>query len=319
MARILDCAAVAAAVAEDCRARAQALRAAGIVPKLAILRVGEKSADISYEKGAVKAMEACGVDVEIFTLPAEVSQAEYIRTLRAICADGGIHGVLPFRPLDGIDETAAITNVVPAEMDCDGAAEENLGKLLLGNDAGLFPCTAEAIVAVLDHYADEIRALMREKYAEYTPSADVCSGLNVCILNRSNTIGKPLSMLLVNRGATVSVLHTRTLGSVRDDYIRRADVVVVATPVKNTLTGDMLGDRAIVIDAGVIREKLFDENGVPVMSEKTGKQKIRVYGSSSADVAERAAWITPVPGIGSITSAMLVRNAVKACRIRSGI
>ena len=322
MAQILDCKAVAQAIKDDCRIQADALRAKGIVPKLAILRVGEKGPDLSYEKGATKAMEEANIDVEVFVLPADVSQEDYIKKIREINADPAINGILAFRPLDNIDETVAISMNLSAVKDCDSTTTENMGKVVLNDPTGLTPCTAEAIMAVIDYYSDEIKAQTRKKYAPLALAKpgeedDVCCGLDVCVINNSNLIGKPLSMLLTNRFATVSIVHHLTHAEVKNDYIKRADVVVVAVPFKNTLTADMISEGAIVIDAAVIREKAFDENGNPIINEKTGKQKTITLGSCAADVEEKASWKTPVPGVGSITSAILVRNVIKACKVQN--
>lgn len=324
MAQLFDCKAVALAVQEDCRAQSDALRAKGIIPKLGILRVGEKAPDISYEKGAVKVMEAANIEVEVFALPADVSQEDYVRTLRRLNADQTIHGILCLRPLDHMDETAVFDGNLSALKDCDAVTTENMGKVIVNDPTGLYPCTAEAIVAVIDYYAAEIRAHTRERHglsaaAEPGRTDDVCCGLDVCVINRSNTIGKPLTMMLLNRSATVSVVHRKTHAEIKNDYIRRADVVVVAVPARNALTADMISEGTIVIDAGIIREKLFDENGQPMISEKTGKQRIKTYGSAAADVEAKAAWITPVPGVGGITSAILARNVIKACKAQNGL
>ncbi len=321
MAQVLNCKDVAQAIKDDCRAQADELRARGIIPKLGILRVGEKGPDLSYEKGATKAMEEAHVDVEVFALPADVSQEEYIRKLREINADPSIGGILCFRPLDNIDENEAIAKNLSAEKDCDSTTTENMGKVVLNDPTGLNPCTAEAIMAVIDYYAEEIKAQVRKKYAPLALAKpgqedDVCCGLDVCIINNSSVIGKPLSMMLTNRFATVSIVHHLTHAETKDEYIKRADVVVVATPFRNTLTGDQISEGAVVIDAAVIREKAFDADGNPVINEKTGKQKIVTYGSSADDVEPKASWMTPVPGVGAITSAILVRNVIKACKVQ---
>lgn len=322
MAQVLDCKAVAQAIKDDCRAQADALRAKGIVPKLGILRVGEKGADLSYEKGATKAMEESHVDVEVFALPADVSQEEYIKTLQRINADPSIHGILCFRPLENIDETVAISMNLSTVKDCDSTTTENMGKVVINDPTGLNPCTPEAIMAVIDHYADVIKAETRKKYAPLAQAKpgqedDVCCGLDVCVINNSNIIGKPLSMMLTNRYATVSIVHHLTHAEVKKDYIKRADVVIIATPFKDCLFADDIAEGAIVIDAGVIREKAFDENGQPIMNEKTGKQKINTFGSCAADVEAKASWKTPVPGVGGITSSILVRNVIKACKVQN--
>lgn len=309
---------------DNCKAEADALKAKGITPKLGIVRVGEKGPDLSYEKGATKTMNEAGIDVEVFALPADISQEDYIKKFREINADPSIHGILAFRPLDNIDENVAIGENIDVLKDVDASTSANMGKLVINDPTGLNPCTAEAIMAVIDYYADEIKAQTRKKYAPLELAKpgqedDVCCGLDVCIINNSNVIGKPLSMLLTNRFATVSIVHHLTHAEIKNDYIKRADVVVTATPFKNTLTADMISEGAIVIDASVIREKAVDADGNPIINEKTGKQKINTIGSSAADVEEKASWKTPVPGVGSITSAILCKNLIKACKIQNGI
>ncbi len=324
MANVLDCKAVAQSIKDDCKAQADALRAKGIIPKLGIVRVGEKGPDLSYEKGATKTMAEAGIEVEVFAMPADVSQEDYIAKFREINADPAIHGILAFRPLDNIDETVAISENLSAVKDCDASTTENMGKVVINDPTGLYPCTAAAIMEVIDYYADEIKAHTRKNYkplelAKPGQEDDVCCGLDVCIINNSNVIGKPLSMMLTNRFATVSIVHHLTHAEVKNDYIHRADVVVAATPFKDSVTADMIGEDAIVIDAAVVREKAFDENGEPIINEKTGRQKINTFGCCSADVEEKAAWKTPVPGIGAITSALLAKNLIKACKVQNGL
>ena len=324
MAQVLDCKAVAQAIKDDCKVQSDALRAKGFTPKLGILRVGEKGPDLSYEKGATKAMQEANVEVEVFALPADVSQDEYIATLRKMNADPTIHGILCFRPLDNIDETVAITQNLSTVKDCDSTTTENMGKVVLNDPTGLNPCTPEAIMAIIDYYGEEIKAQTRKKYAPLALAKpgqedDVCCGLDVCIINNSSVIGKPLSMMLTNRFATVSIVHHLTHAEVKNDYIKRADLVVVAVPFKDSLTADMIAEDAVVIDAAVIREKAFDENGQPIMNEKTGKQKVNTIGSCAADVEAKASWKTPVPGVGSITSSILARNVIKACKVQNGL
>lgn len=324
MAQVLDCKLVAQSIKDDCKAQADALRAQGITPKLGIVRVGEKGPDLSYEKGATKTMEEAGIEVEVFAMPADVSQDDYIAKFREINADPAIHGILAFRPLDNIDETVAISENLSAVKDCDSSTTENMGKVVINDPTGLYPCTAAAIMEVIDYYAEEIKAHVRPKYAPLAlakpeQAEDVCCGLDVCVINNSNVIGKPLSMMLTNRFATVSIVHHLTHPEVKNDYIKRADVVVCATPFKDSVTADMIPENAIVIDAAVVREKAFDENGEPIMNEKTGRQKINTFGCCAADVEEKAAWKTPVPGIGAITSALLAKNLIKACKVQNGI
>ena len=323
-AKVLDCKLVAQSIKDECKAAADELKAKGITPKLGIVRVGEKGPDLSYEKGATKTMNEAGIEVEVFAMPADVSQEDYIEKFREINADPSIHGILAFRPLDNIDENVAIGDNLNPLKDVDACTSANMGKLVINDPTGLYPCTASAIIEVINYYAEEIKATVRPKYqplplAKPGQEDDVACGLDVCIINNSNVIGKPASMMLTNRFATVSIIHHLTHGEIKNDYSTQADVVTAATPFKDSVTADMIKEGAIVIDAAVVREKAFDADGNPIMNEKTGRQKIVTYGCCSPDVEEKASWKTPVPGVGAITSAMLAKNLIKACKLQNGI
>jgi len=324
MAQVLDCKLVAQTIKDNCKAEADALRSKGISPKLAVMRVGEKGPDLSYEKGIFATAEATGIEVEVHAMPADISQDDYIKEFKKVNADPSIHGILAFRPLDNIDETVAITENLSAIKDCDASTTDNMGKVVLGDPTALPPCTAAAIMEVIDFYADDIKAHVAKKYktpalAKPEQADDVCCGLDVCIINNSNVIGKPLAMMLTNRFATVSIVHHLTHEEVKNEYIKRADVVVCATPFKDSITADMLPADCFVIDAAVVREKAFDENGEPIMNEKTGRQKINTFGCCAADVEDKVLWKTPVPGVGGITSALLAKNLIKACKVQNNI
>ncbi len=323
-AQVLDCKLVAQSISEQCKKEADALKAKGIVPKLGIFRVGEKGPDLSYEKGATKSMNEAGIEVEVFALPAEVSQEEYIEKFKAVNADPAIHGILAFRPLDNIDENVAIGENISPLKDVDACTSANMGKLVINDPTGLYPCTASAIMEVIDYYGEQIKAVARPKFgpnplAKPEQDADVCCGLDVCIINNSNVIGKPVSMMLTNRFASVSIVHHLTHPEIKNEYTQKADVVICAVPFKDSVTADMIKEGAVVIDAAVIREKAFDADGQPIMNEKTGKQKIVTLGCCAADVEEKASWKTPVPGVGAITSAILAKNLIKACKLQNNI
>lgn len=291
---------------------------------MGIFRVGEKGPDLSYEKGATKSMNEAGIEVEVFALPAEVSQEEYIEKFKAVNADPAIHGILAFRPLDNIDENVAIGENISPLKDVDACTSANMGKLVINDPTGLYPCTASAIMEVIDYYAEQIKAVVRPKFgpnplAKPEQDADVCCGLDVCIINNSNVIGKPVSMMLTNRFASVSIVHHLTHPEIKNEYTQKADVIICAVPFKDSVTADMIKEGAVVIDAAVIREKAFDADGQPIMNEKTGKQKIVTLGCCAADVEEKASWKTPVPGVGAITSAILAKNLIKACKLQNNI
>ena len=317
---ILDCTAVAEAVIARCRAEVAALKREGVTPRLAMLRVGEKGADLSYERGAARLIHAVGAETQICVLDAEADQEEYIRSLRALNADPSIHGILPFRPLDHIDENRAIEAALSPEKDVDACTAANMGKVVTGDPTGLLPCTPAAIMELLEYYAEAVRKIRGTKDPSFDPEAagDVCAGLKVCIINKSNVIGKPLAMMLTNRYATVSIVHRMMPQAERVRTATEADVVIAGMPSRGMVTADLVRPGALVIDASVIREKVFDENGEPVMNPETGRQKIGVYGCCAPEVTERAGYITPVPGLGAVTSAMLAANLAKACRLQAG-
>lgn len=259
-AQVLDCKLVAQAISEQCKKEADALKAKGIVPKLGIFRVGEKGPDLSYEKGATKSMNEAGIEVEVFALPAEVSQEEYIEKFKAVNADPAIHGILAFRPLDNIDENVAIGENISPLKDVDACTSANMGKLVINDPTGLYPCTASAIMEVIDYYAEQIKAVVRPKFgpnplAKPEQDADVCCGLDVCIINNSNVIGKPVSMMLTNRFASVSIVHHLTHPEIKNEYTQKADVIICAVPFKDSVTADMIKEGAVVIDAAVIDRK----------------------------------------------------------------
>ncbi len=324
MAKLLDCKAVAAKIKEDCKAEADSLREMGITPKLGIVRVGEKGPDLSYEKGATRTMNESGIDVEVFALPADISQDDYITEFKKINANPNIHGILAFRPLDNINETEAISENISSIKDCDSTTMENMGKVVVNDPTGLRPCTPEAILAIVDYYQDEIKEHFKDKHIPLKKKKpgfenDVFCGLNVCVINKSNVIGKPLSIMLLNRYATVTMVHHMTPEDVKKDYLSKADIIIGAAPERDFIIGDYVSEDAVVIDATVICEKAFDEDGNPIINEKTGRQKVITYGCCRDDVEEKVAYKTPVPGVGAVTSAMLAKNLLKACKIQNNI
>lgn len=296
-AKVLDCKLVAQAIQEECRKEAEQLKQQGITPKLGIIRVGAKGPDISYEKGATKTMQEAGIAVEVLALDENISQEDYIAKMQAMNENPDVHGILAFRPLDNIDEQAAISDVIHPLKDVDSCTVANMGKVVLNDETGLYPCTAQAIMEVIDYYQIDVK------------------GMNVAIINNSNVIGKPVAMMLTNRFATVTICHefTKDIQKICLD----ADMIICAVPVENVVKASQVKVGAIVIDATVIRKKAVDADGNAIMNEKTGKQKIQTVGCCEASVEEVAGMKTPVPGIGAITSALLAKNVIKACRIQS--
>lgn len=298
-AEVIDCKLVAQAIKNECKIQADELKARGITPKLGIIRVGAKGPDLSYEKGATATMNEAGIEVEVFVLPEDVSQEDYIEKFKAVNADKSIHGILAFRPLDNIDENEAISKNLDPLKDVDACTVANMGKVVIGDPTGLFPCTAGAIMEIIDYYKIDVK------------------GKNVAVINNSNVIGKPVSMMLTNRFATVTICHEFSKNT--KEICLDADIIVCAVPVENIVKASQIKPGAVVIDASVIRKKAFDDNGEPVMNEKTGKQKLITVGCCEEGVNEVAGMKTPVPGVGSVTSAYLAKNLIRACKVQNNI
>lgn len=280
MSQILDCKLVADQLKEEVKQEVALCKEQGILPKLALLRVGEKGPDLSYEKSILTLCEELGIAVDVHAYPANLSQEEYIRIFQGLNEDPSVFGVLPFRPLDHIDETLAIGQNTNPKKDIDAGTDANLGKVLLDDRSGLLPCTPAAILSILDFYGYDVK------------------GKHVVLINNSNVFGKPLALLLTNRFATVTVCHefTKDLSS----FTRQADLLITAVPVEQLITEDMISEDVTLIDATVIR-RVVDG-------------KVKILGCLSDGAKEKAFAYTPVPGVGKVTSVHLMKNLLKSCK-----
>lgn len=272
---------VADAMAADIIARAKALTASGKQPTLAIVRVGERPDDLTYERSAMKRADACGIAVKQFVLPADASTDDVLAAVATVNSDDSIHGCLLFRPLpEGIDEQTVCNALDPAK-DIDGITRGSLATLLAGTGEGFAPCTAAACIDILDHYG-------------INPQ-----GKKAVVLGRSLVIGKPVALMLLARNATVTVCHSRTqdLASV----VRDADIVVCATGRARAYGADLFAPGQTVLDVGIN----FDDEG-------------DLCGDADFDAVESVvSAITPVPrGVGSVTTVAMLRNVVIAAERR---
>lgn len=272
---------VADAMAADITARAKALTASGKQPTLAIVRVGERPDDLTYERSAMKRADACGIAVKQFLLPETAATEDVLAAVAEVNADDSIHGCLLFRPLpEGIDEQA-VCNALDPSKDIDGITRGSLATLLAGSGEGFAPCTAAACMDILDHYGIDLE------------------GKKAVVLGRSLVIGKPVSLMLLARNATVTVCHSRTQdlpGAVSD-----ADIVVCATGRARAYGADLFAPGQTVLDVGIN----FDEQG-------------NLCGDADFDAVEPiVSAITPVPrGVGSVTTVAMLRNVVIAAERR---
>lgn len=247
------------------------------VPKLAIVRVGEKPDDVSYEKGAKKKMASFGLEAVSYVYPEEIGDEEFQREFSAINQDPEVDGILLLRPLPKHINEAAIEEMIDPAKDLDGISPANIAKVFAGKEDGFAPCTAEAVVEMLD------------------ANGIAVEGKRIAIVGRSMVVGRPLSMLLMKKNGTVTICHTRTVDL--EGTCRQAEILVAAAGKAKMIGAAHVGEGAVVIDVGIN----VDEEG-------------KLCGDVEFDaIQEKASMATPVPGgIGTVTTAVLAKHLVLA-------
>lgn len=279
--QIFDGLAVANDIKKQVKKAVSELKNQGIQPGLATILVGDDVSSAAYIKNKQKAAEEVGINTWDHKLPSTLSQQELMNLVNLLNNDDKIHGILVQLPLPpNIDEFAIIKRINPAK-DVDGLTPFNAG-LLLNGRAYLKPCTPSGIIEILDYYNISLM------------------GMDAIIVNRSNLVGKPLSMLLLERNATVTICHSKT--KALKDKLMQADIIITAIGNRETftLTSEMVKSGSVVIDVGISRHK--------------GK----IIGDVEfEEVREKVSWITPVPGgVGPMTVSMLLKNTLTAASIR---
>lgn len=282
-ATIIDGKAIANQIKEDVAREVKNLARHGVTPGLAVVKIGEDPASEVYVRIKRKTCEKLGIASFAHDLPAETTTKQLLHLLQELNVDRKVHGILVQLPLPKhIDESTIIAAIDPAK-DVDGFHPINAGKLLIG-EKSLRPCTPSGIVKLIDSLNNEIR------------------GKRAAIVGRSNIVGKPVALMLLERHATVTVCHSRT--EHLDAVVRDADIVVAAVGRPKFVKGDWVKAGAIVIDVGINR---LDDG--------------TLVGDVDFDaVSKRASAITPVPGgVGPMTIAMLMDNTIKAARALENI
>lgn len=303
-ARVLDGIAIAAEIKEEVRREVESLAQAGVVPGLTVVLVGSDPASEIYVRSKVKSSAELGIASNLITLGVDVSQAELLDTLQRLNDDDAVDGILVQLPLPRHIDTRLVLEAVDPLKDVDGFHPVNVGRLTIGQES-LVPCTPAGVMQVLQRSKIAVR------------------GRDCVMVGRSDIVGKPMSTLLLNAGATVAVCHKET----RDlrAYTRHAEILIVATGVPGLITPDMVNDGAVLIDVGINRldqraevERLFPGNAAKLAAfDKRGSVLVgdfvpQSYLKSSA--------YTPVPGgVGALTIAMLMHNTVKAARMRRSL
>lgn len=280
MAVILKGAPVAEALTEQMKKDAEELRARGIDPTLAILRVGERPDDLAYERGAMKRSEKVGISVRKVVLPEDVSQEGFDAALTELNEDPEIHGILMFRPLPKHLDNEKARKMLAPEKDIDGCTDGSLAGVFTNTRTGFPPCTAQAAMEVLHHYGVEVK------------------GKKAAVIGRSLVIGRPVGMMLMHENATVVNCHTRTVDV--PSITREADILIAAAGVLHSVTPEFTNPDQVIIDVGIN----WDE-------EKGG-----ISGDVDFDAVEPVVKaITPVPGgVGTVTSSVLVSHVIEAAK-----
>ena len=283
MAEIWKGAPVAAALSETVAAEAAELTAKGVLPTLAIFRVGERDDDLAYERGAMKRCDKVGVRVKNVVLPADVDSDTFFRTLEALNTDPEVHGILMFRPLPKQLDGEKARRMLAPEKDVDGCTDGSLAGVFTNTALGFPPCTAQAAMELLRYYGVDPK------------------GKRVAVIGRSLVIGRPVAMMLMHANATVTVCHTRTVDV--PAVTREADIVVAASGQMESVGANYLRPGQIVIDIGLTYD------------EKRGK----LCGDVDHEAAERIVrCISAVPGgIGAVTSTILCQHVIEAAEAQA--
>ena len=281
MAIIMDGKALAKKVKQQQKQISEQLKAKGVNPCLAVVIVGENPASKVYVAGKIRDCEEVGIESREYALPETTTQQELINLVNELNNDDSVSGFIVQLPLPKHLDEKAVIDAIDPKKDVDAFHPINVGKIMIG-DYDFLPCTPAGVMELLDEYNIDV------------------SGKECVVVGRSNIVGKPQAMLLLHKNGTVTICHSRTKDLA--EVTRRADILVVAIGKGEFITGDMIKEGAIVIDVGMNRNS-------------EGKLVGDVHFESAK---EKASYITPVPGgVGVMTRAVLMKNAVKAAELNS--
>ncbi len=281
MADILSGKPVAEAIQADLKHRIRALQARSIQPRLAMLRLGAEPGDLSYERSLRRLCDALEIVLDLIELPRDASQAELLEELERANQDPHTHGLILMRPFPAQIDSEAVCAAIAPEKDVDGITAASLARVMAGEGEGFSPCTAEACMALLQHYAIPL------------------AGERVAVLGRSLAVGRSLSLMLQDENATVTMCHSKTRDLPR--VCRENRILCVAIGRGNFLTETYISPEHVIVDVGIN----VDENG-------------KLCGDVSRPAAETARAFSPVPGgVGSVTVSILARHVVEAAEAQN--
>ncbi len=280
MAEIIDGKAIAQKVKTEAAQEAEALRQQGVEPTIAVVLVGDNQASKVYIRNKMRACEQTGIRSLKYELPQSASQQELLELINILAGKKDVHGILVQLPLPQQIDEQAVLRSIPPQKDVDGFHPQNVGCLLTGGHP-LTPCTPAGILRLLEETG-------------VNPAGKHC-----VVLGRSNIVGKPVSILMLEKDATVTICHSKTKNLA--SMTRQADILIAAVGKPKFVTADMVKEGAVVIDVGMNR----DENN-------------KLCGDVDfARVQEKCSVITPVPGgVGPMTVAMLMKNTITAAKMQ---
>lgn len=277
-ATIIDGRSIAAAIREEVRAEVKALREKGVIPKMAVILAGDDPASVLYAKSKERAFKKSGIEFELHRYPENVEEREILDRLAGLSADPTCHGIMVELPLPRHLNKERVMRAIDPDKDVDGISPINRGRMFT-NKEGLFPVTPQSCIEILKRQGIPLERK------------------DVCLIGRGDTVGKPLIFLLLNENATVTVCHTRTADLA--SHTLKADIIVAAAGKAGLVTKEMVRPGTVVVDAGI--------------NDLDGKT---VGDVDFEGVSEVASAITPVPGgVGSLTTALIQKNLLKALKI----
>jgi len=273
---------VALKIREDLKLRIDKLKEKNIIPKLAILRMGNKQDDISYERSIIKSCEKLNIETKVEELKEDILEEDFLKLMERLNNEKDIHGILVFRPYPKHLNENVINSSIALNKDVDCMHPLNLERIFEGDLDGFMPCTPEAVIEILKYYDIDLK------------------GKNIVIINRSMVVGKPLSMMALSHNATVTICHSKTIDL--PSITKKADIVVTAIGKAKLIEEEYFNENSIVIDVSIN----VDENG-------------KLCGDVDFEnVKEKVGAITPVPkGVGSVTTTLLLKHIVEAAEKNS--
>ncbi|KEJ00570.1 methenyltetrahydrofolate cyclohydrolase [Clostridium botulinum A2B7 92] len=282
MAKILYGNEVALKIKEDLNLRIGKLKEKNIIPKLAILRMGNKPDDIAYERSIIKSCEKLNIETKVEELNEDILEEDFLKLMESLNNEKETHGILVFRPYPKHLNENIINSSIALNKDVDCMHPLNLERIFEGDLNGFMPCTPEAVIEILKYYDIDLK------------------GKNIVIINRSMVVGKPLSMMVLSHNATVTICHSKTIDL--PSITKKADIVVTAIGKAKLIKEEYFNEDSIVIDVSIN----IDENG-------------KLCGDVDFEnVKEKVRAITPVPkGVGSVTTTLLLKHIVDAAERNS--